>query len=68
MSLSKELLVVDEEGGVEEDEGVSDWPHGHGLSSSGCRDWMARGLGPMLLAVLSLDLAQRPSFWPFRHT
>ena len=67
MLLSEELSVVDEEGGVEEDEGVSDWPHGHGLLSSGCMGWMERGSDPMLLVVLSPDLAQWPSFWPFHH-
>ena len=56
MSLSEELSTIDEEGGVEEDEGVSDWPHGHGLWSFGCR-----GSGPMPLAVLSPDLALRPT-------
>jgi hypothetical protein len=67
MPLNEELSAVDEEGGVEEDEGVSDWPHGHGMLSSRCRGWMARGSSPMPLAVLPLDLALRPTFWPFRH-
>ena len=62
MPLNEELLVIDEEGGVEEDEGVSDWPHGHGLWPSGYR-----GSGPMPLAVLPPVLALRPTFWPFRH-
>jgi hypothetical protein len=67
MSLSEGISSVDEEGGVEEDEGVLDWPDGHGLWSSWCRGWMARGPRPMPLAVFSPDLAQRPSFWLFRH-
>ena len=67
MPLSKELSAVDEEGGVEEDEEVWNWPHGHGLWSSGYRGWMARGSGPMPLKVLPLVLALRPTFWPFHH-
>jgi hypothetical protein len=67
MPLNKELSAIDEEGSVEEDGGVSDWPHGHGLWSFGCRGWMARGSGPMPLEILLPDLALRPTFWPFRH-
>lgn len=68
MLLGKGLLVLDEGEGVEEDEGVSDLPHSHGLWSSRHRGWMDRGSGPMALVGLPLDLAQWPSFWPFRHT
>ena len=65
---NEELSAIDEEGGVDEDKGVLDFPLGHRLWSSGCRGWMARGSGPMALLGLSPVLAQRPSFWPFRHT
>jgi hypothetical protein len=40
---------------------VSDLPHGHGLWSSGCMGWMAKGSDPMALAVLSPDLALQPT-------
>ena len=67
MPPDEELSAVDEEGGVNEDKGVLNLPHGHGLWSLGCQGWMARGSGQMALAVLSPDLALRPTFWPFRH-
>ena len=51
-----------------EEEGVSDWPHIHGLWSFEHWGWMARGSGPMPLALLPSDLALRLSFWPFHHT
>ena len=64
---SKGLSTIDEGEGVEEDGGESDLPHGHGLWSLGHRSWLAGGSGPMALTGLSPDLAQWPSFWPFRH-
>lgn len=67
MSLSEGLSAIDEGRSVKEDGEVSDFPHGHNLWSSGCPGWMTRGSGPMALAGLSPDLAQRPSFWPFHH-
>ena len=39
---NEELSAIDEEGGVEEDERVSDLPHGHGHGPLGVR---ARWLG-----------------------
>ena len=37
MPPDEELSTIDEEGGVNEDEGVSNFPHGHGLWSPRCK-------------------------------
>ena len=68
MPLGKGLLTINEGESVEEDGGVSVLPHGRGLWSPGCRRCLAKGSNPVALAGLSPDLAQRPSFWHFRHT
>jgi hypothetical protein len=62
MPLGERLSVVDEADGMKKDGGESDLPHCSGLWSPGCR-----GSGTMALAVLSPDLVQWPSFWPFRR-
>lgn len=56
MSPDEELSAVDEEGGMNEYVGVSDFPHGHGLWSPGCKGWMAKGSGPMASVGLSPNL------------
>ena len=52
MLLSEDLSAIDEGGSVEEDGGVSNWLHGHGLWSSRCRGLNGQGLGPYGLGKL----------------